>query len=313
MEHRRFLVEEIRNSSELELAFVWNRSLSTVEEAVQDGRVPADCVLKDLADFSQKKPDLVAEVCHPDVAKQWCSTVLAEADMYVGSPTAFADEGFTESVRTATVKSGHSVYVSVGALWGAEDIRRMDAKGALRGLTVTMKKHPDSLKLVGPLKERMTTLLENHRGEDGDLVVYEGDVRTLCPLAPNNVNTMACAADYETYALPTAPKPLGNGVILCTVYSVVRLWHPDLEIAAPSLGFSGVKARLVANPALTDRHIVVVDLDGPWDETLGCAFKVHTERSNPAAVGAVTGKQTYNAFFTSLMNAKGKPAGIHLS
>lgn len=26
------------------------------------------------------------------------------------------------------------------------------------------------------------------------LLIFVGDVRTLCPLAPNNVNTMACAA-----------------------------------------------------------------------------------------------------------------------
>lgn len=31
-------------------------------------------------------------------------------------------------------------------------------------------------------------------GAKGDIVVYDGPVRALCPLAPNNVNTMACAA-----------------------------------------------------------------------------------------------------------------------
>lgn len=41
--------------------------------------------------------------------------------------------------------------------------------------------------------------------------------------------------------------------------------------------------------------------------------QVHIERSNPAAVGAVTGKQTYNAFLASLLNAEGKEPGVHLS
>lgn len=52
---------------------------------------------------------------------------------------------------------------------------------------------------------------ENDSNAQGEFVVYEGPVRTLCPLAPNNVNTMATAA-----------------------------------LAAHSLGFDVVKARLVA-------------------------------------------------------------------
>ncbi|EER19052.1 conserved hypothetical protein [Perkinsus marinus ATCC 50983] len=273
-----FLVGEITRSSELELAFVWNRSSDKVEAAIRDGRLSAECALANLGDFAERKADLIAEVCHPDVAKEWCCTFLSSADVYIGSPTAFADEDFEQAVRATTVKESHSVYVSVGALWGAEDIRRMDAKGTLKGVTVTMKKHPKSLKLNGPLMDRMMTLMDGGEDCGGDVVLYEGDVRSICPLAPNNVNTMACAA-----------------------------------IAAPSLGFSKVKARLVANSSLTDRHIVVVDVEGPFDDQLGCAFKVHTERSNPAAVGAVTGKQTYNAFLASLLNAEGKEPGVHLS
>jgi aspartate dehydrogenase len=52
---------------------------------------------------------------------------------------------------------------------------------------------------------------QNDSNAQGEFVVYEGPVRTLCPLAPNNVNTMATAA-----------------------------------LAAHSLGFDAVKARLIA-------------------------------------------------------------------
>ncbi|KAF4671316.1 hypothetical protein FOZ61_003250 [Perkinsus olseni] len=238
----RFLVEEIRRSSELELAFVWNRSYEKVEAAIRDGRVPAECALRDLGYFADTQPDLIAEVCHPDVAREWCCTFLSSADVYIGSPTAFADEVFEQAVRTTTVEKGRSVYISVGALWGAEDIRRMDAQGKLRGLTVTMKKHPESLKLTGSLMNKMASLMDGRQNPSEDVVIYEGDVRPLCPLAPNNVNTMACAA-----------------------------------IAAPSLGFSRVRARLVANSSLIDRHIVAIDVDGPFDNELGCAFKVGAE------------------------------------
>ena len=70
-----------------------------------------------------------------------------------------------------------------------------------------MSKHPSAFKLTGHLAELVTTVKET------SLTLYEGPVRELCPLAPNNVNTMACAA-----------------------------------IAAHNLGFDGVTGCLVADP-----------------------------------------------------------------
>lgn len=66
----------------------------------------------------------------------------------------------------------------------------MADRNTLKGLKVTMKKHPTSLKLEGSLKEK----LENYNDSENPLVLYEGPVRDLCHLAPNNVNTMAVGA-----------------------------------------------------------------------------------------------------------------------
>ena len=100
-------------------------------------------------------------------------------------------------------------------------------------------------------------------------MLYEGPVRALCPMAPNNVNTMACCA-----------------------------------LAAHNLGFDGVVGRLVADPSL-DAHIVDIDVTGPG------GFTVRTSRHNPAAVGAVTGNATYEAFLSSMLGAHGQGAGFH--
>ena len=81
--------------------------------------------------------------------------------------------------------------------------------GSLKGLRVTMRKHPDSLKLENELKEK----LEKSLPLNDELVVYEGAVKDLCRLAPNNVNTMAVGA-----------------------------------ICAHNLGFDKVQACLVADP-----------------------------------------------------------------
>ncbi len=70
-----------------------------------------------------------------------------------------------------------------------------------------MRKHPSALKLLGSLQER------NDSVRDQAEVIYEGPVRDLCPLAPNNVNTMAAAA-----------------------------------VAAHNLGFDGTIGRLISDP-----------------------------------------------------------------
>lgn len=115
--------------------------------------------------------------------------------------------------------------------------------------------------------------------DTGDIVTQghpvPGPVKDLCPLAPNNINTMAAAA-----------------------------------IAGHNLGFNGVRGKLVSDPKLTDWHIVEVRAEGPMVH--GNKFVVETIRRNPAAVGAVTGSATYASFFSSILAAHSKGPGVHL-
>ena len=78
---------------------------------------------------------------------------------------------------------------SVGALWGANDISKMARRGTLKGLKISMAKHPSSLKLEGALVEKLTAAVSV---TDKAVVLYDGPVRQLCPMAPNNVNTVRC-------------------------------------------------------------------------------------------------------------------------
>ena len=80
-----------------------------------------------------------------------------------------------------------------------------------------MRKHPESFKLEGDLKEA------NSRVTDTAVELYHGPVRQLCPLAPNNVNTMAAAA-----------------------------------VAATNLGFDKTIGRLVSDPTIPNWHVVEV-------------------------------------------------------
>lgn len=187
----------------------------------------------------------------------------------VGSPTALSDTELETSLRNAADK--HGLYIPSGAFWGGEDIKKMADRGTLQALKVTMKKHPSSFKLEGDLK------LKNDQVIDKAVSLYDGPVRNLCPLAPNNVNTMAAAA-----------------------------------LAAHNLGFDKVQGCIVADPSLTDWHIVQVEVWGPGDIDKGTAFHVKTVRSNPAKIGAVTGSATYASFLSSVLGAHGKGPGVHL-
>lgn len=62
--------------------------------------------------------------------------------------------------------------------------------GTLSALTITMIKHPSSFKVRGSLADLCKQAQEGNE----PVILYEGTVRNLCPLAPNNVNTMAGAA-----------------------------------------------------------------------------------------------------------------------
>ncbi|XP_059149161.1 aspartate dehydrogenase domain-containing protein-like [Physella acuta] len=259
-----YLVEEIKKQNNLELAFVWNRT----HEALV-GNVPDDLQLRDLNNFKDCNADLIVEVAHPSITEQYGPLFLAHADYMVGSPTALADANLEASLRSAAIS--HGLYIPSGAFWGGEDIQKMADRGTLQALKVTMKKHPASYKLNGEIESINKTVT------DSPVVLYDGGVRGLCPLAPNNVNTMAAAA-----------------------------------LAAHNLGFDKVQGVLVSDPSLTDWHIVEVELWGPGNMAADKAFHCKTVRRNPATLGAVTGSATYASFLSSVLGAHGKGPGVHL-
>jgi aspartate dehydrogenase len=109
------------------------------------------------------------------------------------------------------------------------------------------------------------------------IFMLQGPVRALCPLAPNNVNTMACAS-----------------------------------LAAHNLGFDKVKAKLVADSRLQS-HVIEIEVEGPrFSNEPDDVFRVKTVRDNPAKPGAVTGNATYASFLISLLRAHDRGPGFHL-
>ncbi|KAF1761783.1 hypothetical protein GCK72_010039 [Caenorhabditis remanei] len=211
----KFLVEKLRElPDEFEVMRIWNRSVG--EPGVQG--------LETLNAENLNDIDLVVEVAHPKIIADYGEMILEHCDLFAGSPTCFANQELLEKLRNLSLMHARRLLVPSGALWGANDIQKMADIGSLKGLTVTMIKHPTSFKLGSPLFE----INEQAKlKEIEETVLYEGSVRGLCPLAPNNVNTMAGGA-----------------------------------LAAHNLGFDKVKAKLISDPKMTDWHVVEVRVEG---------------------------------------------------
>ena len=50
----------------------------------------------------------------------------------VGSPSALSDADLNHTLRQAAQKYGRTLYVPSGALWGGQDIQRLNDSGALK-------------------------------------------------------------------------------------------------------------------------------------------------------------------------------------
>ncbi|XP_066031025.1 aspartate dehydrogenase domain-containing protein-like [Chamaea fasciata] len=249
----------------LSLSFVWARSAGALQA------LPPDLRLADLRHLPSTGVDLVVEVAHPCLAQEHGEDILRHADFMLGSPCALADAVTERRLREAAARGGHTLYVPRGALWGCDDIARMDSAGTLQALQVTMTKAPGSFRAQGWLRERLAAAVAS--GTTTEL--YRGPLRPLCPLVPNNVNTMAAAA-----------------------------------VAAPSLGFDGVTACLVADPSVPDWHVIAVEVTAVAEG--GRALTVTSTRRNPAGAGDVTGSATRHSFWSSVLACTGHGGCVKL-
>jgi len=227
-----FLVDKILNdpliSEQFELLFVWNRS----EEKLHTENLPSSYHLTgdlsavlDESIFSEV--DLIVEVCHPAIIHQYGKALLQKGDLFIASVTAMANPQTEKVLNELIIKedSKNSIYLPSGAAWGIHDIQKMAQLNTIRDLRITMKFNADALKLNPPLNENLEAYV-NDLANTEELVLYNGTVRTLAGLAPNNVNTMTC-----------------------------------LALAANTIGLDKTQACLIAQKQ-SDAHIVSIEVTG---------------------------------------------------
>nr|XP_036881623.1 putative L-aspartate dehydrogenase isoform X4 [Manis javanica] len=223
------------------------------------GSVPRSLQLQNLAAVVERHPDLVVEVAHPKIIHESGAQILRHANLLVGSPSALADQATERQLREASHCWGHAVFVARGALWGIEDIARLDAAGGLQSLRVTMATHPDGFRLEGPLAAVHSTRPRT--------VLYEGPVRGLCPFAPRNSNTMAAAA--------LAAPSLGFDHVIAVLVadlSLTDMHVVDVELTGPPgpTGRSFAVRTHRENPAEPGAVTGSATITTFWRSLLGC-------------------------------------------
>lgn len=108
-----FLVDKILNdektSQKFEIAFVWNR---TFDKVLEDKQLKSEWYLENLDNFKEKNPNIIVEVAHPNIISEYGYKFLSYCDLFVGSPTAFADTKVEEEIRLISKTSTNGCYIA---------------------------------------------------------------------------------------------------------------------------------------------------------------------------------------------------------
>jgi predicted dinucleotide-utilizing enzyme len=163
----------------LEIAFVYDVAADRV------AGLPPEVVLKDIKAFVARRPDLVVEMAHPGVTRQFGEMFLRETDYMPLSMTAFGDEGLERQLLDTARSNGTCLFIPHGAVVGLENI--FEGRELWEEVTLVMKKNPKNLDFsVAPqFKPKEITKAT---------VLYDGPTRAVCPLFPRNVNSHATVA-----------------------------------------------------------------------------------------------------------------------
>jgi aspartate dehydrogenase len=143
-----------------------------------------DLGLADLGAFSERAPDLVVEMAHPAVTRQWGKTILEKTNYMFISVTALADRELEQQLEETTKRCGTRAFVPHGGVVGMDAL--LENRDVWEEVHVTMKKPPKNVDCAAAGVDPDSIV--------GEKVLYDGPTRGICPLFPRNVNTHAAIA-----------------------------------------------------------------------------------------------------------------------
>ncbi len=226
-----YVFDQISNHPEfgLEVAFVHNRT----PEKLAD--IPPALVLDDLSRMKQCKADLIVEMAHPDISRDYGAFILSQADYMMLSVSALGDSKLEKELVSACTKHGRRLYIPHGALVGIDSL--FEGRDIWEEITITFRKHPNSIDFsnVEISPEDITK----------ETVLYDGAIRGITPLYPRNINTMV------TCALATVGLDRCRGILIadpgldCGIAEVKARGRDGSRVesykSAPMAGVSGTE------------------------------------------------------------------------
>jgi predicted dinucleotide-utilizing enzyme len=177
----RYVYEQVTARPELGLEIAFVHDLASERLA----GLPDDVRLDDLKAFASRRPDLVVEMAHPAVTRQFGEMFLRETDYMPLSMTAFADAALERQLTDTARRKGTCLFIPHGAVVGLENI--FEGRDLWEEVTMVMKKSPKNLDFSAAPQFKPGELTE-------PTVLYDGPTRAVCPLFPRNVNSHATVA-----------------------------------------------------------------------------------------------------------------------
>jgi len=175
-----YIYREITTRPELglDIAFVWNRSPEKLKE------IPSDLVLDNLSDFASRAADLVVEMAHPSVSRDYAKAILSNTNYMMLSVTAMADPELSAELIGTAQTNGTSLFIPHGALVGVDSLH--EARDNWADVTITFRKPPGNVDLSASGTDPDAI--------DSEQIIYDGSVRGAAAKFPRNVNAMATCA-----------------------------------------------------------------------------------------------------------------------
>ena len=100
----------------MEVVFIHDQDPSRLAD------VESDLALEDLGDFDSRSPDLVVEMAHPAVTREWGAAILQKTNYMFISVTALADAELESLLEETTREYGTRAFVPHGGVVGMEDV-----------------------------------------------------------------------------------------------------------------------------------------------------------------------------------------------
>ncbi len=161
----------------IEVVFIHDQDTSRLQDL-------GDLGLEDLSKFDDRGADLIVEMAHPAVTREWGTKILEKTNYMFISVTALADRELEQAIEATSKKYGHRAYVPHGGVVGMDAL--LENRDVWESVDVIMKKPPKNVDCAAV-------------GLDADSIkeetmLYDGPTRDICPKFPRNVNTHAAIA-----------------------------------------------------------------------------------------------------------------------